>query len=498
MLRKIYEVADAPILEMGQGNMFCIPVQLRHFGYFSEDMVLYAQNELLEAWHSDDDLLHAAEYGKSFFLDTAKYSDYLDQVVSLLNSFPLSEEDFVSKIEAAKSAKAIKRVIKEISAKQTEVFCYFNTTNPQFTSGLEQTLLDKLKSSGVTGPEDAVAVLSAPSKKSTLEVEQEEFYLLIKDKVEQLRMLEQFSQEILSNVEPEILAKLSVHSRKYKHLSGNEGADEWDLDYYIKTLKSIIEEGVDIETELKKIEDRAQKSEKVKNALTKKYKLGKNVLTVADILSNLGHYRLELRILWSSYFRLLRRAVYKLANTLEIPAYDLMSLSPEDLEADTDQGSIRSKFKTKDRYRAYLYVIKDHKVKSVYFGDDAISLRPQNSVSRDSSNNDLTGMVAYKGIVEGSAYVLNWGDPQFNKKMMAMPKGSIIVIGNTRPSLMPAIRKASAIVTDEGGITSHAAIVSRELKIPCIIGTQEATKIIKMGATIRVDAEKGVVSILAE
>ena len=58
---------------------------------------------------------------------------------------------------------------------------------------------------------------------------------------------------------------------------------------------------------------------------------------------------------------------------------------------------------------------------------------------------------------------------------------------------MLACRKAAAIVTDEGGITSHAAIVSRELGIPCIVGTQYATKILKDGDLVEVDANKGTV-----
>jgi pyruvate,water dikinase len=58
---------------------------------------------------------------------------------------------------------------------------------------------------------------------------------------------------------------------------------------------------------------------------------------------------------------------------------------------------------------------------------------------------------------------------------------------------MPAIRIASAIVTDEGGLTCHAAIVSRELRIPCVVGTGYASRILKDGDKIAVDANKGIV-----
>ena len=74
--------------------------------------------------------------------------------------------------------------------------------------------------------------------------------------------------------------------------------------------------------------------------------------------------------------------------------------------------------------------------------------------------------------------------------------GDVIVSSMTRPEMTPAMKKAAAIITDEGGLTSHAAIVSRELKIPCIIGTKVATKLLKDGDLVEVDADKGVVNIL--
>lgn len=61
------------------------------------------------------------------------------------------------------------------------------------------------------------------------------------------------------------------------------------------------------------------------------------------------------------------------------------------------------------------------------------------------------------------------------------------------PAFMPAMKKAVAFVTDEGGITSHAAIIAREMKKPCIIGTKIATKVLRDGDLVEVDANKGIV-----
>ena len=80
--------------------------------------------------------------------------------------------------------------------------------------------------------------------------------------------------------------------------------------------------------------------------------------------------------------------------------------------------------------------------------------------------------------------------------MKRFKEGNIIISICTNPLLMPVLTKCSGIVTDEGGIMCHAAIVSRELKIPCIIGTKIATKVLKDGDEIELDAEKGIVKII--
>lgn len=104
---------------------------------------------------------------------------------------------------------------------------------------------------------------------------------------------------------------------------------------------------------------------------------------------------------------------------------------------------------------------------------------------------EILGNVAQKGKASGKVRIVNITDD-----MDGFEEGNILVSINTNPSLMPAIRKAGAVVTDEGGIMCHAAIVSRELGKPCIIGTKIATKVLKDGDEVEVDAERGIVTIL--
>jgi phosphohistidine swiveling domain-containing protein len=76
------------------------------------------------------------------------------------------------------------------------------------------------------------------------------------------------------------------------------------------------------------------------------------------------------------------------------------------------------------------------------------------------------------------------------------PDGGVLVCAVTTPNYVPLMQKAAAIITDQGGILSHAAIVARELKKPCIVGTGNATKVLKNGQIVSVDADNGVVTLV--
>ena len=83
-----------------------------------------------------------------------------------------------------------------------------------------------------------------------------------------------------------------------------------------------------------------------------------------------------------------------------------------------------------------------------------------------------------------------------DKNLGKIKDGDILVASMTMPKYLPAMKKASAFVTDEGGITCHAAIIAREMRKPCIIGTKIATQVLKDGDLVEVDAERGIVTIV--
>jgi len=98
--------------------------------------------------------------------------------------------------------------------------------------------------------------------------------------------------------------------------------------------------------------------------------------------------------------------------------------------------------------------------------------------------------------VRGRVRVISFADVNYHDEVDAFKAGEILVTGMTRPQIVHLVKLASGIITDEGGITSHAAVVSREFNIPCVIGTQSATDMLKTGDQVDLDADKGVVTIL--
>jgi phosphoenolpyruvate synthase/pyruvate phosphate dikinase len=108
----------------------------------------------------------------------------------------------------------------------------------------------------------------------------------------------------------------------------------------------------------------------------------------------------------------------------------------------------------------------------------------------------LKGQITYEGKVRAKVVKITEYDYENIDKVIKGKKDYVFVAPMTRPEFVPYLKKAKAIVTDEGGITCHAAIVSRELKKPCVVGTKFATKMLETGDMVEVDAKKGIIRII--
>lgn len=188
----------------------------------------------------------------------------------------------------------------------------------------------------------------------------------------------------------------------------------------------------------------------------------------------------------------LKQFLIEIEKKIKIDNSLLFFCFPEEIVNFIKSGKKISKDILEKRKRHYVWLM-DNGQGKYYFGDQAnkIELReikPDNSAV---SITKIKGATAFKGIARGKVKIV------FNKNQLSnVKKCDILVAPMTTPWYMPAMKKAAAFITDEGGVTCHAAIIAREMNKPCIIGTKIATKILRDGQLVEVDANKGIIRII--
>lgn len=184
-----------------------------------------------------------------------------------------------------------------------------------------------------------------------------------------------------------------------------------------------------------------------------------------------------------------RRRLAAVAGAWNLSYEDLLTLSAEEIlerHASGTGPALPDDFT--ERKQAYGCVIEDGR-EHIVTGAELQAYVEAVVPRTDTSITEFKGVVASKGgVVMGTARIML--EPSDFPRFF---EGDILVANETTPDFVPLMKKAAAIVTDTGGITSHAAIVSRELKKPCVIGTKVATQVLKDGEQVEVNAETGLV-----
>ncbi|MBI4262183.1 hypothetical protein HY624_01510 [Candidatus Uhrbacteria bacterium] len=181
--------------------------------------------------------------------------------------------------------------------------------------------------------------------------------------------------------------------------------------------------------------------------------------------------------------------VVELARRLHISADALKCICPAEL---TEMNLSRKKFLAVLEKRFHgcgYYVVRDHFL--TYPGKAYRDIEQKLTSTNESKVGEFHGTIANQGKVTGIVKIC-----QTIEDIAKVKEGEVLVAFMTRPEFLPAMQKAAAFVTNEGGITSHAAIVAREMNKPCIIGTKIATDVLHDGDVVEVNANHGVVTII--
>lgn len=321
---------------------------------------------------------------------------------------------------------------------------------------IEKNLVLILKNKGISEENihETLLNLSKPTKLNGPALEAKEFRMI---------------QEESWKNEDEKERLLSVHANKFAYLGYREPFSKgYDLSFFKNRLNETIPdekpEAIEVEftTDEQKYVQLMQEYVYFRNYRTEKF---------YEAL-----YYLE--SIWRKY-----------SVNLGLGEYDLFYYLENEVESLIDFGTKVDDAVIAERKNGYALLLHDNKV-SIITGVDLTEYRKVRE-GLVQETNQIKGTIACKGSVRGKAKIVLKASEQSK-----IDTGDILVTSMTTPDFVPCMQRAAAFITDEGGITCHAAIVAREMKKPCIIGTKNATKIIKEGDMVEVDANKGIIRII--
>ena len=345
-----------------------------------------------------------------------------------------------------------------------------------FTDYLKKELSKKMRQDQIN---EALVTFSLNPEKSIIDQEQDSFLRLVE--------LKQKGNKTEFNL------AMNKHAAKYfyfKHLwLGKEGV--YDGVYYEAEVDEFIKSGQSARDVINNKEIKRKDILKKQKLFIRKFKISKKLQKIFEIYSEFSVtkvFRRDAQLFWAYKMDFL---FFELSKRLKSPVIDTRFMLPEEIVISLRSGLNKKLAATvKERVKCCAYYA-EKGIDLIFVGADAKKYEDLVKEKRGERITEIKGQAACLGKVTGIVRIVNSVDDM--KKMI---NGEILVSIATNPDIVPAMKIAAAIVTEQGGITSHAAIVSRELNVPCVIGTKIATKVLKDGDKVEVDANKGIVKIL--
>ena len=365
-----------------------------------------------------------------------------------------------------------------------------------FTSDIFLKQFDKLSK------QDAqyLAVLSAPKFKSFLTAYQEDLLkvglqILLNKKLSSL-----FKSDVATELINAELCKrytklyklITTLSKKYFWISNNyKNIQQLNNQDFIKILKLEIKNknAVEMEQAISKINTITKDAKSEAKKAIRMLKLSNRNRAIFDLFDLIAPWHDERKRLMMIAGYYVYRILLAIGTKIGVKLEELYYYTPKEINK-LLISKIKLKYNLATSRRKYSVWVGKGKWDAWYTGEDAKQIRALLFNKKEMESNLISGVAASQGFAAGVArVVLDALNDDFKK-------GEILVAAMTRPEFLPLMKKARAIVTNEGGLTCHAAIVSRELGIPCVVGTRVATKIIKTGDLLEVRAHRGEVKII--
>jgi phosphohistidine swiveling domain-containing protein len=290
---------------------------------------------------------------------------------------------------------------------------------------------------------------------------------------------------------PVFADRLRAHAQQFGWVYYVYGGPAFGAVQFVEFLQDIRRRGVDPATELQARQDERAQVLAERDTLLERLRpddTTRELLLLASTFVWAKPRRKDYQSRSYCDIEILQR---ELSRRLDVPLELVRSASQPQLAAALESGTIDASV-LRDQEEEHVILPEQESI-HILRGADAQRAASDFINEGDSSDatSELRGSTAYPGYARGTVRIVNRPEDVPNVNV-----GDILVSVATTPSIILAMKRAAAIVTDEGGLTCHAAIVSRELHIPCVVGTKRATRALRDGDTVEVDAHRGVVRVL--
>lgn len=281
----------------------------------------------------------------------------------------------------------------------------------------------------------------------------------------------------------DIQTQLKAHQDHYYWTNNNYvKAQILSVKHFEEEINAWTESGKNLDEQIRDIEQTPARNKTAKAELFSRYQFSEHLKRLLIISENFTKWQDDRKRATYLAIDIGSRFLTEMAKRRNIETELLKYLISDKELAEWFVDNEVEELELNSRYEKCVVVWEDH-VQQVFTGNQVDEIHETMLPSKVHDIQDIRGLVASTGKAIGIARIIMSAE-----EIGRVNEGDILIAVMTRPDYVPAMKKASAIVTDEGGITSHAAIVARELRIPCIIGTKIATKVFKDGDTIEVNA----------
>jgi phosphohistidine swiveling domain-containing protein len=286
----------------------------------------------------------------------------------------------------------------------------------------------------------------------------------------------------------ELDKKINDHTTKYRFTGYGYTGPEWKKEHYLELFSDFIKNNEDAEKKLLEIEKKKKELIIKKKQILKELNFSDDELHIIKAASEFGFLKVYRKdLLYKSYYHM-HNWLEEVSKRFKLAISQLRHMTPEEVESMLINNVIPDKKMLDERIKFYTYTLQNQKF-TMLQGKEAKEFYEKTVEKVNVKNvSELKGECACQGKAIGLIRLV-----RIVEDIKKMSKGDILISPATNPNLVPAMKIAGAIVTDEGGITCHAAIVSRELGIPCLTGTKIVTKAFKDGDKVEVDATNGTI-----